>query len=235
MIHSLKVALHARAPDLISAHLWIASFAALACIAMGNDAHSAVWLLCFGDQGWAVRSFTGYIEFWLRYTNYPVLTRELLLMLVAMMAPALTGPFTHLWYRSLSRHRVRALVLFLLGYSFVWLCASSLLLAAAIILVTVTGSAILASCLCAIVAVVWKMSRARSLCLAHCHQRARLSIFGLAALIDPIRFGITHAFWCIGTCWTLMLVLYCVPYAHAITMLFGTMVVAQERAALRLL
>src|SRR5689334_16705997 len=53
-----------------------------------------------------------------------VLPPELLLgttlMMLAMMGPLTGGPMHHLWHRSLARHRLRAIGLFLLTYIALW-------------------------------------------------------------------------------------------------------------------
>src|SRR5688572_21344911 len=49
-------------------------------------------------------------------------------MLVAMMPPLLAMPLMHAWSSSLPRRRLRTAVVFLVGYSAVWMAAGPLLI-----------------------------------------------------------------------------------------------------------
>ncbi|MFM6056361.1 MAG: DUF2182 domain-containing protein, partial [Sphaerospermopsis kisseleviana] len=57
-----------------------------------------------------------------------------LVMLVAMMSPALAQPIRHLWGRSLIRRRWIAIVLFLFGYISIWTLAGLILMPVAALL-----------------------------------------------------------------------------------------------------
>jgi predicted metal-binding membrane protein len=54
-------------------------------------------------------------------------------------------------------------------------------------------------------AVLWQLSAGKQVCLNRRHAHPAITAFGRAADIDVVRFGFIHGFWCIGTCWALML------------------------------
>jgi len=85
-----------------------------------------------------------------------------LLMLLAMMAPLLTQPISHLWHRSLARRRLRAIAIFVAGYATIWLMAGIILTIAAIILKALAGAGPLHASVFAIaIAVLWQVTPAK--------------------------------------------------------------------------
>jgi predicted metal-binding membrane protein len=165
----------------------------------------------------------------LAFGDLTALLLSWILMIGAMMLPTLTGPAFHLWHRSLARHRSRALGLFLLGYVVSWLgaCAGLFLLALAGIGVLGRGVELLGLTLLA--ALLWQLSPAKRACLQRCHRRKSLAIFGPRALLDPVLFGCEMALWCVGSCWALMLLPFCVPDFHLGVMFAVTAIILAER------
>jgi predicted metal-binding membrane protein len=203
----------------------------LGIIFVSESVHAEIMFLCGSNAKPVFAKGAAYLEFYFGGMDILSFFGGLTLMLVAMMTPALSGPFLHLWFRSLSRHRWRAIVLFLFSYIMVWLVASTLLFIVALFLFSVTGSAIIAGVIALVGGGIWQVSAMRERCLGHCHLRPRLSIFGVAALVDPLRFGAVHSLWCVTTCWGLMLVSLSMPAAHFQIMVFGTFLVAHERTS----
>jgi predicted metal-binding membrane protein len=201
----------------------------LGVIAVSDDVHAELMFLCSSNSRPILAESLVYLHFYYASVDIVSFAGGVTLMLIAMMTPALAGPLLHLWFRSLSRHRWRAIVLFLLGYLFVWLAVSVLLFIVALLLVSLTGSEIVAGAIALTGGLIWQMSAVRSRCLARCHLRPRLSIFGVVAQVDPLRFGATHAIWCVTTCWALMLIPLCLPVAHIPIMMFAAVLVAHER------
>jgi predicted metal-binding membrane protein len=168
----------------------------------------------------------------LALTGVPLLLLSSATMIVAMMAPTLSGPMLHLWHRSLARHRWRAIALFMAGYLSVWLGVYGALFLMAQAARTVSGGAtLLAVGLC--VALLWQATPIRRHCLQRCHLRPRLSIFGLRALGDPLAFGLTSASWCAATCWAWMLVPFCANQGRPVLMLAVGIMIAAERTLWR--
>jgi len=157
-----------------------------------------------------------------------------LLMLAAMMSPLLVGPVRHVRDRSFARRRVRAVTLFLAGYTAVWTAAGAGLLAVSGW--AVSGAAVpgargepFAAWAAVVVAVGWQASPAKQRSLNRVHSHPELPAFGRAADVGALRFGLTHAVRCVGTCWALMLLALLVPYGQLAVMAAVTLWLAAER------
>ena len=141
------------------------------------------------------------------------------LMLTAMMAPLTIPALRHVYARSLRSRRWRAVSLVTMAHVAVWTVGGIAVLAAASALRSVTGRADLALLLGLLVAVGWQLSPLKQSCLNRHHADPPISAFGSAADRDALRFGGTHAAWCLGSCWGLMLVSMLVPTWHVAVML----------------
>jgi predicted metal-binding membrane protein len=125
------------------------------------------------------------------------------LMLTAMMAPLLIPALRHAYARSLSRRRWRTLTLLVLGYAATWSVAGLALRELTSRLHAAAGSGALAAGM--LLAAAWQFSPVKQRCLNRHHAHPPLAAFGRAADQDAVRFGSVHALWCIGCCWSLML------------------------------
>ncbi|WP_425328913.1 DUF2182 domain-containing protein [Rhizobium ruizarguesonis] len=56
-----------------------------------------------------------------------------------------------------------------------------------------------------VVALIWQVTPVKQLCLNACHRLPPLAACGVRADADDVLFGLSHARWCVGTCWALML------------------------------
>jgi predicted metal-binding membrane protein len=133
------------------------------------------------------------------------------LMVLAMMGPLFGGPLHHLWHRSLARHRLRNIVLFLSTYITVWCLVYALFTA---VLVSIDGFSLDALQLLVLttpIAVAWQFSAHKRAALLRCHLRPPLSVFGRRAWLDPIWFALRRGAWCVLSCWALMLVTFAAP------------------------
>jgi predicted metal-binding membrane protein len=152
-------------------------------------------------------------------------------MLLAMMAPLLRMPLTQVWHRSLAQRRTRAVMLFTLGYGVPWIIALAALTYLAMCMRALTAARPeLALLTIGALAVLWQASPLKRRCLAGCHARRPLRAFGCAADLDALRFGVTAALWCIGTCWALMLLALTLSHAHLIGMAAIAALVLSERS-----
>jgi predicted metal-binding membrane protein len=141
------------------------------------------------------------------------------LMLTAMMAPLLIPALRHVRARSLRSRRWRAMSLVTVAHAAVWTAGGIVLLAVASLLRSVTGQPDLALLLGLDAVLAWQLSPLKQHCLnRHC-AHPPISSFGSAADRDALRFGGTHAAWCLGSCWALMLVSLLVPAWHVAVML----------------
>jgi predicted metal-binding membrane protein len=139
-------------------------------------------------------------------------------MVLAMMAPLLTAPMTHLWTKSLARRRLRAVALFSLAYAAVWTLAMTLLAVASGLAALGVGWAA-SPVLALAVAALWQSTPARQASLNRCHRLPRLGVFGWAADRDCLAYGFTSGLWCVGACWALMLLPMFVESGHFLAML----------------
>jgi predicted metal-binding membrane protein len=141
------------------------------------------------------------------------------LMMTAMMAPLLIPALRHVRARSLRSRRWRAMSLVTVAHAAVWTAGGIVLLAVASLLRSVTGQPDLALLLGLDAALAWQLSPLKQHCLnRHC-AHPPISSFGSAADRDALRFGGTHAAWCLGSCWALMLVSLLAPAWHVAVML----------------
>ena len=153
-----------------------------------------------------------------------------LIMLIAMMSPLLADPIHHLWISSLPRRRWIAVVLFLAAYVFIWMLAGVVLILTTILLRILTGDGWLATFAPILaLAIAWQSSPWKQKCLNRCHWTPRLSPFGLAAGWDCLRYGIVNGFWCVGSCWALMLLPLVAVHFHLTLMAIADVILAIER------
>jgi predicted metal-binding membrane protein len=127
-------------------------------------------------------------------------------MLAAMMPPLLAAQLRHVLARTLTRRRIRAVMLFLLGYLLMWLMAGAVLTLASLLLGSVAiAAAVPPSAAAALIAVFWQATPLKQSSLNRCHGKPPLAAFGLRAEADAFGYGAAHGAWCIGSCWALML------------------------------
>jgi predicted metal-binding membrane protein len=151
-----------------------------------------------------------------------------MLMLVAMMAPALIAPILHVRLQSFRTRRARAVALFVTGYVLVWLPVGAFLTAIALGGTLFMGPLALTTTAVA-AAAIWQCSPAKQSYLNRGHAHMALAAFGAAADRDAFRFGVTHAWWCVGSCWALMLVPMLLPFAQAVAMIAAAFLIVSER------
>jgi predicted metal-binding membrane protein len=145
------------------------------------------------------------------------------LMLTAMMAPLLIPALRHVYARSLPRRRGLAITLLIAGYAATWFVGWLILhaVASAVRTTMPQDGAVIAVGLLA--AVLWQLSAGKQVCLNRRHAHPPIAAFSRAADTDVLRFGVTHAFWCIGSCWALMLLPLLYGDSHLIVMAIVTL------------
>lgn len=148
------------------------------------------------------------------------------IMFAAMMVPLVGAPLAHVRDRSFARRRLRATVLFFAGYGLPWIVAGAVLLWGASWIVA-SGTAAVALAIAAIA--LWQCSPAKQRCLNRGHAHTELAAFGMKADLDVLRFGFTHARWCIGACSGLMLLPMLFTRGHLAAMFAVTLWIAVER------
>jgi predicted metal-binding membrane protein len=151
------------------------------------------------------------------------------LMVVAMMTPLLIGTLGHIRTRSFAHRRYRAALLFVAAYCFVWTAATWALLC--VLSSVAPQSPIRLSLIVAVIgaALTWQCSPLKQRCLNRCHARPALAAFGVSADLGIARWGFTHSVWCIGSCWSLMLLPMLVSGLHLYAMAAATLWMFGER------
>jgi len=152
-----------------------------------------------------------------------------LLMLAAMMAPVLIPPIQFVRGIGLARRRTRSTLLFVGGYTAVWIFAGAVMLtlAATLRASTLPPSVQVAAVL--VIAFVWQCSPAKQAALNRCHARPALAAFGRAADSDVLVFGVTHGVMCAASCWGWMFLPLLVPAGHMAVMTAAAMLIFCER------
>ena len=151
------------------------------------------------------------------------------LMLVAMMAPAVIAPVLHVRQRSFRRRRTRASALFLAAYGAVWMTAGIILLATELAASSFAPQSYWPATTAAAIAIIWQCSPGKQRCLNRCHLHREIRAFGSAADLDTIRFGVTHGFWCVRSCWAMMLAPMLLSHGHIVAMAMVSVLMFGER------
>ena len=152
-----------------------------------------------------------------------------LLMLAAMMAPVLIQPVQFVRGSSLARRRTRSTLLFVAGYTSVWMVAGAVMLSLTSALgwsgfpPHVRVGAVF------LIALIWQCSPSKQACLNRCHVLYALAAFGRAADTDALVFGVTQGAWCAGSCWAWMLLPLLVSNGHILAMAGITALIFFER------
>jgi len=151
------------------------------------------------------------------------------LMLAAMMLPLLNAPVRHVRARSFTQRRTRAIMLFIMGYATIWMVAGVVLLALSVVIQLIPLQSSLFVAPVAFTALVWQCSPVKQRCLNQGHVHPEMAAFGVAADLGALRFGFTHAVWCVGSCWALMLLPLLVSRGHLAVMAAVALWLAAER------
>ena len=149
-------------------------------------------------------------------------------MVVAMMFPLLMAPVSYMYRCSLKRRRFRAASLFVLAYTGTWIAAGLAMLPAMVALKLLLPQPWLPALTVGIATLVWQWSPLRQQCLNRGHEYRPLTAFGRAADRDASLFGVSHAAWCVGSGWAIMLFPMTLPTGHIPAMILVTFLMASE-------
>jgi predicted metal-binding membrane protein len=150
------------------------------------------------------------------------------LMVVAMMSPLVIAPLRHVRDRTFARRRVRAMLLFVVGYAMVWM-AVGVGLQTITLVVRWAFPTIICLGLAVGAAMWWQVSPAKQWCLNRCHRRPPLAAFGAPAARDVFDFGLRNGASCAGACWALMLLTLFLGHGQVLGMIAVTLFVFAER------
>ena len=155
-----------------------------------------------------------------------------LLMLTAMMLPALATPVHHIYKSSFTHRRFRSITFFLFGYGAVWILIGAMLMAIELIVLLAfphPSEAYLAGVAALFIAIVWQCSPIKQRTLNRCHSHPELAAFGMAADLSALRFGLAHGIWCACSCWLWMLASMLLPKWDLLAMALVSLLVFSER------
>jgi predicted metal-binding membrane protein len=155
-------------------------------------------------------------------------------MMAAMMLPSV-APVASLYSRSIFEHRARRLTVFTAGYLVVWASAGVLAFALGALIAgqaamdpafgTAAGVGAYLAC------GLYQLSPLKYRCLTHC--RSPLSLFfkysSFRGTLRDFRVGAHHGAYCLGCCWSLMVVLLALGAMSVVPMLALAAVVLTEK------
>lgn len=151
------------------------------------------------------------------------------LMIMAMMLPTIGGRLLDIRARSFRSIRTRLMLCFASAYLGVWLLAGALFVGAALSLRVAAADSRLPLMLALACAAIWQVSPFKQVALNRCHVRAPLAAFAPRALVDAASAGLRLAFWCVVSCWPLMLVAMLAPAHHLPVMFLLSLWIWAER------
>ena len=148
-----------------------------------------------------------------------------LAMILAMSPPMLIREVGTLWRTSLRRNRTVRVILFLCGYSLVWVLAG---LVAVPLHLANPGNIALIGCM-AIAVLVWQFSSPRLRLLRRCHRTPALRAFGFDASRESLRYGLGSGALCVGMCGPAMVLVLLTGQFHVLMMAVAATVLTIER------
>lgn len=161
--------------------------------------------------------------------SLPSATYAWLLMLVAMMAPMTLPSLRWIRATSFASRRFVSSLLFLAGYAGVWTVSGLVLQALELSVKWAAPESPAPALAIGLIAFVWQASPIKQKCLNRCHGHRPLAAFGVAAARDALFMGVSHGYWCTGSCWAMMLFPMLLPEGHQIAMAGVTLVMLCER------
>ncbi|MER5195009.1 DUF2182 domain-containing protein [Streptomyces sp. NPDC002755] len=158
------------------------------------------------------------------------------LMTAAMMLPA-TAPVAALYARTITVHRVPRMVVFTVAYLLVWAAAGlpayglAVGLGRVASLPAATGTAVAAAVFA--ISGVYQLTPLKDRCLARCRSPLGLML-RYASYSGPsrdLRVGVHHGAFCLGCCWSLMVLLAAFGVMNLWAMVVLTAVITTEKLA----
>jgi predicted metal-binding membrane protein len=152
-----------------------------------------------------------------------------LLMVVAMMVPMTLPAVAHIRVSTFVSRRLRATLLFWLGFVAIWLALGLAMKALQFALIGTITNSYGSMALVALVVCIWQFSPFKQRFLNRCHTHRSLLAFGFDADFDVFRFGLEQGWWCTGACWALMLLTIVLHRWHLAGMIIVSVFVFCER------
>lgn len=150
------------------------------------------------------------------------------LMVIAMMLPKLTMPVQFIYMRSLKRLRLVLSLLFIFGYTAMWMLAGVFMTALIMAFNLWFPMSYVPAIFVGLAALIWQFSPIKQRCLNLGHDHRNLPAFGWPALSAAFSFGVSHGVWCIGAGWLMMLFPMLLPQGHNLAMVMVTFLMISE-------
>lgn len=150
------------------------------------------------------------------------------LMVLAMMLPKLITPVQYIYDRSFKSRRLGAALLFISGYTAVWIVMGFFMNALIVGLNLLLPNSYIPAIAIGVIAVIWQFSPVKQRCLNRGHDHVSLAAFGSEANRDAFMFGMMHGVWCVGAGWALMLFPMLLPSGHNVAMMVVTFIMISE-------
>ena len=186
------------------------------CVAGGADPIASARLWLFSLAGW---------------DGAAVLFAALVAMPVAMTAPLLQVPITHVRRSALYERRTRSLAFFLAGHLCAWALTATVLMAVAFGLRLLVSSAFVTTGLVLAAALIWHGTPFKPIARNRSHVRLPLPACGARADRVAMRYGVQSAGWCAASCWPLMLASMTGGAAHLAMTAAAATLMLYERTA----
>lgn len=150
------------------------------------------------------------------------------LMVLAMMLPKLIAPVQYIYGRSFKNRRFLSGLLFIFGYTAVWIVVGFFMNVLIVGLNLVMPDSFIPAIGVGIIAAIWQFSPVKQRCLNRGHDHIPLASFGPEANRDAVMFGMMHGVWCVGAGWALMLFPMLLPAGHNLAMIVVTFIMISE-------
>ena len=151
-----------------------------------------------------------------------------MLMVIAMMLPKLIVPVQHIYAQSFRDRRFWLSLVFIFGYTAVWMAAGIVMIAVIIGMHLLLPNSYIPAIGLGIIAVIWQFSLVKQRCLNRGHDHRTIAAFGRASYRDALLFGLVHGVWCVCAGWALMLLPMLLPAGHNLAMLIVTFIMLSE-------
>jgi predicted metal-binding membrane protein len=155
-------------------------------------------------------------------------------MMAAMMLPSIS-PLTSLYTRTMVGHRGRRMLLLSVGYLAVWaavgVIAFVLAAGAERLADSAHGWAQAIAVVSCVASGVYQLTPAKDRCLQHCRSPLGqlLRYTSMRGPLVDTRVGLDHGAWCLGCCWSLMVLLVTFGVMNVLAMIVLAVVIIIEK------
>lgn len=150
------------------------------------------------------------------------------IMVLAMMLPKLISPIVQIYEFSLKRKRLSSSILFVLGYTTLWVIVGFFMNLVIVYLYNQIPGSYVPALIVGFIAVIWQISPIKQHFLNKGHDHRALKAFGWEADLDAFVFGLEHGTWCFGAGWALMWFPMLLPQGQNITMFLIMFIMVSE-------